>query len=49
MWLVEAMLISLVGGTILGIGMRVYDEWREKATAEALSEAAKEATTSDQK
>ncbi len=38
MWFVWAMLMSLVGGTILGIGMRAWDEWRERADAEAAKE-----------
>lgn len=49
MWLVEAMLLSLVGGTILGVGWRAFDEWRERSQAEAAREAVKEATTSEQK
>lgn len=49
MWLVEAMLLSLVGGTILGVGWRMFDDWRERSQAEAVSQASKEATTSEQK
>lgn len=30
MWMVEFILLSLVGGTILGVGWRAFDEWREK-------------------
>lgn len=32
MWALPWLLITLVGGTILGVGMYLYDEWREKAT-----------------
>lgn len=39
MWLFEAMLISLVGGVILGIGMRVWDEVTEKMQARRIDEA----------
>jgi hypothetical protein len=31
MWMVELLLLSLVGGTILGVGWRLFDEWREKS------------------
>jgi hypothetical protein len=31
MWLLEFMLLSLVGGTILGVGWRLFDDWRERA------------------
>ena len=30
MWLAEMILFSLVGGTVLGLGLRMWDEWREK-------------------
>lgn len=30
MWLVESLLLSLVLGTILGVGLRCYDKWRER-------------------
>jgi len=30
MWMVEFLLLSLVGGTILGVSWRLFDEWREK-------------------
>ena len=30
MWLLEFMLLSLVGGTILGVGWRLFDDWRER-------------------
>ena len=36
MWLVEMLLLSLVGGTILGVGWRLVDDWREKNEAEIL-------------
>lgn len=31
MWLLELCLLSLVGGTILGVGWRILDEWRERS------------------
>ncbi len=31
MWLVEMLLLSLVGGTILGVSWRLFDEWRERS------------------
>jgi len=34
MWLVEMLLISLVGGTILGVGWRLVDDWWEKRQEE---------------
>jgi hypothetical protein len=34
MWLFELVLLSLVGGAILGIGLRAYDEYTEKRKAE---------------
>ena len=48
MWLVELVLLSVVLGIPLGIGMRMFDEWRERAKAEA-AKPATEATTSEQK
>lgn len=44
MWLAEAMLISLVGGVILGVGWRMFDDWRERSQAEAVKQASSEAT-----
>lgn len=44
MWLVELMLLSLVGGTILGVGWRIVDDWRERNQAEAARKATQEAT-----
>lgn len=35
MWLVELLLLSLVGGTLLGVGWRLFDDWRERAKKEA--------------
>jgi hypothetical protein len=35
MWLLEFMLVSLVGGTILGVSWRLFDEWRDRAKEEA--------------
>jgi hypothetical protein len=35
MWLLEMLLLSLVGGTILGVGWRIFDEWRERSKNEA--------------
>lgn len=35
MVLLEFLLISLVGGTILGVSWRLFDDWRERAKAEA--------------
>lgn len=34
MWLFELVLLSLVGGAILGVGLRVYDEYMEKRQIE---------------
>lgn len=34
MWMLEMLLLSLVGGTLLGIGWRIFDEWREKNSKE---------------
>ncbi len=34
MWLFELVLLSLVGGAILGVGLRAYDEYMEKRKAE---------------
>jgi hypothetical protein len=31
MWLFELFLLSLVGGSIVGLGLHVWDEWQEKA------------------
>lgn len=39
MWLVELLLLSLVGGTILGVSWRIIDEWRERAQADAAKQA----------
>lgn len=39
MWLVELLLISLVGGTILGVAWRAIDEYRERAEREAARRA----------
>lgn len=39
MWLFELVLLSLVVGIPLGIGMRIWDEWQEKAKAEAIRQA----------
>jgi hypothetical protein len=39
MWLVEFMLLSLVGGTILGVSWRLLDEWREKNGRETATKA----------
>ena len=36
MWLVELMLLSLVGGTILGVGWRLVDDWRDRTESERL-------------
>ena len=36
MWLVEMMLLSLVGGTILGVSWRLFDDYRERTEAERL-------------
>jgi len=44
MWLLEAMLLSLVGGTILGVSWRLIDDWRERSQAEAARRATQEAT-----
>lgn len=33
MWLVELMLISLVGGTFVAFGLRAWDRWQEKTVA----------------
>ena len=30
MIVLEFILLSLVGGTILGLGMHIFDTWREK-------------------
>jgi hypothetical protein len=30
MWILEMLLFSLVAGTFLGVGLRVFDEWMEK-------------------
>ncbi len=30
MWLVELLVISVVGGVALGVGLRMFDNWREK-------------------
>ncbi len=38
------MLLSLVGGVILGVAWRVIDDWRERSQAEAALQASKEAT-----
>lgn len=35
MWIVEMLLLSLVGGTMLGVGWRLFDEWRERSNKEA--------------
>ena len=35
MWMLELMLLSLVGGTILGVGWRLFDDWRDRAEEEA--------------
>ena len=37
MWLVELLLLSLVAGTMLGVGMRMFDEWKEKYGRKAKS------------
>ena len=34
MWLVQLMLISLVAGTILGLGWHMVDKWRARAERE---------------
>lgn len=34
MWLFELLLISVVGGAILGVGWRLFDDYREKCQAE---------------
>jgi hypothetical protein len=47
MWLLELMLLSLVGGTILGVGWRIVDDWRERSQAEAARKATQEATTAE--
>lgn len=39
MWMVEFMLLSLVGGTILGVSWRLFDEWREKNERETATKA----------
>lgn len=39
MWLLDMMLVSLVGGVILGVGWRIFDEWRDRAKEEARLEA----------
>jgi hypothetical protein len=39
MWLVEMLLLSLVGGTILGVSWRLLDEWREKNGRDAATKA----------
>jgi hypothetical protein len=36
MWLVEMLLLSLVGGTMLGVGWRLFDDWRERTENERL-------------
>lgn len=35
MWLVELMLISGIGGTILGVGWYMFDRWREQVQIES--------------
>lgn len=39
MWLVEMLLLSLVGGTMLGVGWRLFDEWRERSNKEVAQQA----------
>lgn len=39
MWLLELVLLSLVVGIPLGIAMRLWDEWQEKAKAAKVQEA----------
>lgn len=41
MWLVELMLVSLSGGTVLGVSWYLFDSWREKVQAEAVANAEK--------
>jgi hypothetical protein len=36
MWLVELMLLSLVGGTILGVSWRLIDDYRDRTEADRL-------------
>lgn len=38
MWLLELILVSLAVGIPLGIAMRVWDEWQERAKAERARE-----------
>jgi hypothetical protein len=42
MWLVEIMLMSLVGGTILGLGMHEFNRWRERVQDEHIKSLNKE-------
>ena len=39
MWIVELLLLSLVGGTMLGVGLRLFDEWRERSNREMLQKS----------
>ena len=39
MWMVEFLLLSLVGGTILGVSWRLFDEWRERNERDTATKA----------
>jgi Tfp pilus assembly protein PilE len=45
MWLVELMLLSLVGGILLGVGMHVWDKTWERAQANSLKANEQKDTT----
>jgi hypothetical protein len=42
MLVLEFVVISLVGGSVLAAGMIVWDRWRERVQTRALEEANKE-------
>ena len=41
MWLVELMMVSLIGGSVLGIGWYLIDNWREKMQEENIANTEK--------
>lgn len=39
MWIVELLLLSLVGGTMLGVGWRLFDDWRERSVRDTVEKS----------
>lgn len=45
MWIIEMLLLSLVGGTMLSVGWRLFDEWRERSVKDVAQKSVLEVDT----